>query len=159
MRFWMFALALVASSFAVTSASTRTPVRSPVERCLAEAGDEIDAARACIGAISGPCLNTGEGSATTIGMITCYENERAAWRSLRERTVYALRDAESETQIAALDDMLGEYEHWSLARCSYGASVHEGGSLARVVAAACATRIEGELAIDLWLRRREYNEL
>lgn len=154
----LFALLCFAASIAAPRAEATEPTSSQLEACLAETDGEFAAARACIGHLSEPCLNSGEGSVTTIGMIRCYEGEREGWRALRTRSAEALRSQESPTQRAELEGRLTAFEQWRDRRCSYGASIYEGGSLARVVSAACVTRLEGELAIDLWLRVREYEQ-
>lgn len=152
----LFALLCFAAVFAAPRAEAAEP--GPLQTCLEETEGDFAAARACIGRISTPCLNSDEGSVTTVGMITCYQREHEQWAALRNQFTAALQAQESATQRAQLGAMLREYEGWSNARCAYGASIYEGGSLARVVAAACVNRLEGELAIDLWLRVREYDQ-
>lgn len=126
------------------------------EACLAEAAD-AQAARACIGRIAATCIDD-DGGVTTMGMIQCQERERAAWRAMRDASVASLQARESPLQRALLHDMLEGHERWGRVRCAYGASIYEGGSLGRVVAAACLNRLEAELAIDLHERLAEYDE-
>ncbi len=59
------------------------------------------------------------------------------------------RAQESPTQVAQLDRMLQLYEPWLNARCSYSASINEGGSMSRIVAAACVRNMTADLAIDM----------
>lgn len=112
--------------------------------------------RACIGQISRACHDAmGDGGDTTAGMVACAVRERDAWGEVLHQSAESLRQNESQTQRAALAQMLEQGEAWMLARCGYAASIYEGGSLARVVAAQCQRDTMAERAIDLQLRLRE----
>jgi len=157
MRFVIAFLCLVILCASVRAESAEEPT-GVLQACLSETDGDFTASRACIGRISDPCINDDDGGATTIGMIRCFQRERDQWLALRHQFIGALQAQESSTQRAQLDAMLAEYARWLEVRCSYGASAYEGGSLSRVAAAACTNRLEGELAIDLWLRVRELSE-
>lgn len=153
-------LAVLVLCFAATiprSAMATSPPTNPIHLCLGEIGADFETARACIGQGASACIET-DGGVTTIGMIQCHDQERAAWRALRDGFVDSLRRRESAAQISMLDETLAAHARWTNVRCAYGASIYEGGSMARVLAAACANRLEAELAIDLRSRLAEYDE-
>jgi len=143
-------IAIATLSACATFASAQAP--DPVAACLAsvDAGSE----RNCIGASAGPCIEEPSG-VTTIGMIQCYGRERELWTAQVNALVADLRARESPNQVASLDAMLAAHEPWMAARCVYSALYFEGGSLARVVSAACMRNTTAELAIDLIERRFE----
>lgn len=94
--------------------------------------------------------------ATTAGMMRCALAERDEWEGIRDGIVATLRERESPTQLALLDTALEQQARWAEARCAYEASIYEGGSLARVVAATCVRDAMAEHAILLIGR---YDEL
>lgn len=79
----------------------------------------------------------------------CHLRERELWQGEVEALTARLRALESPLQIQHLEAALAAHEPWMQARCYYSALYFEGGSLARVVAAACLRTTTAELAIDL----------
>lgn len=125
---------------------------SAIAFCLASAAPEER--RACMGIVAGPCIDA-PGGETTAGSMFCHLRERDLWQAQVETLAADLRTRESPLQVAHLDAMLSAHEPWMQARCSYSALIFEGGSLARVVAAACLSTTTAELAIDLLERSDE----
>jgi Lysozyme inhibitor LprI len=144
---------LVALIFALFTASAcATPVAAQdtddlVASCLANAAEPEDR-RACIGVASARCIDE-PGGETTGGMVICFSRERDLWSAQVTTLTERLRARESPTQLRQLDAMLATHETWVQDRCSYSASIFEGGSLARAIAAACLRTTTAELALDL----------
>ena len=150
MRGLMIACVLVLLGCAMKPAAAQpsAPASNAVETCLASAGRDHAAQRACVGRVMAQCIESDDANSTTPGMVACAGAERAQWAALRETYVAQLRQ-ESETQRALLDAMLTENAAWARARCAYAASYYEGGTLARVQGAACMRDTEADLALDL----------
>lgn len=147
MRFISILIAAALSAYATQArAQDQGEPSNPVAACLASA--QPDARRACIGVVAGPCMDEPAGF-STVGMINCFTRERDLWAAEAARLTALLRGRESPTQLAQLDAMLAAYEPWMRARCAYSASMNEGGSMARIVSAACVRTTNAELAIDL----------
>lgn len=146
--FLVAALTLTACPSAPRSqALTMSP--DPVTECVLRAAP--DARQACINVVAGPCLETDAG-VTTAGSVACLENETRLWAQLRDAIADNLRGAESPSQSALLDAALAEHARWVEAQCAYEASIYEGGSLARVVAAICRRDAVAEHALSLLAR-------
>lgn len=154
MRFFLALICLVAACAAPGAAQSHLAPEDPIGSCLAAAGIDLPARRACIGVISAPCMDEPFGSSTA-GMIGCAERERAAWERIRDAAAQHLRSRETPSQIAALDAALTEHASWTQARCAYAASAMEGGSLARYLAAECLRTATAELALELFNRRSD----
>lgn len=147
MRIIGLLLALTIASACATLARAQPQVASnAVASCLAST--DRDARSACIGVVAGPCIEE-PGGESTAGMMRCHLRERDLWRAQVDVLVTRLRARESPVQLQSLDRMLAAHEPWMQARCSYSALSFEGGSLARVIAAACLRTTTAELAIDL----------
>lgn len=140
----LFALSTIGACATPVAAETSTP--DAVAACLSSAAP--DTRRACIGVVAGPCMD-GDGGVTTFGMIQCLTREQELWDAQVTTLVARARAEESPTQVAQLNTMLELYEPWLNARCSYSASINEGGSMARIVAAACVRNTTADLAIDM----------
>ena len=146
MRFFavLFVLSTIAACATPVTAETRAP--DAVAPCLANA--DPDTRRTCIGVVAGPCMEE-DGGVTTFGMIQCLTREQELWDAQVTALVARARAQETHTQVAQLNAMLQLYEPWLDARCSYSASINEGGSMARIVAAACVRNTTADLAIDM----------
>lgn len=151
MRATLFAvlLCLAGCAIAPTGPTQAAESFTTIDACLASATPETR--RACIGRQSAACMET-EGNETTAGMVQCAQAERRVWEALRERQVATLRTSESPAQAALLDAELAEHARWASAHCAYEASIYEGGSLARVVAAGCLRDTIAEHYISLIAR-------
>ncbi len=151
MRAIVLLLALAAFGACATplSPALATTPTSPVENCLTRAGDEEPRQTACIGQFASSCIETTPGGETSVGVVGCVESELAQWENARGALVNSLRADESPTQVALLDASLAEHRRWAQARCAYEASVYEGGSLARIVAAHCMRDAVAEHTIYL----------
>jgi len=150
----VFAIASFVGSAPLAAASERAP-QSPIENCLSQAADDEAAQNACVGRFASDCIEMSPNGDATAGMIACIEAERFQWENVRGAAAISLRAKETPTQIALLNASLAEHRRWAEARCSYEASVYEGGSLSLVVAAQCRRDAVAEHA--LYLRNR-YSE-
>ncbi len=99
-----------------------------------------------------------EGASSTGAIVLCAAREERAWSAMLLEYAVDLRQRESATQTASLDAMLAASEQWAQARCAYQASIYEGGSLARLVAALCTRDTLAEWVIDLHTHRLYYGE-
>jgi len=111
----------------------------------------------CIGEITRAChRELGDAGDTTAGLVICASREEEAWQALLVQSTDTLRQSETANQRRLLDDALAQGTEWARARCAYEASLYEGGSLARVLAAECLRNTTAERAIDLQRRLRDY---
>ena len=108
-----------------------TEERVAFEACLSRSG------KTCLGLVQAACLKR-PASETTSGMVGCAEKERRLWEERAQSIAASLRSTASPGQLAALDSAWSQFEHWRAAKCAYAATLYEGGSLSRVVAAECA---------------------
>ncbi len=150
----LFVLATFGACATPLSPASATTPTSPVDNCLARASDELQQS-ACIGQFASSCIETAPGGETPMGMVQCVESERAQWEAARGALVSTLRANETSTQAALLEASLAEHRRWAEVRCAYEASIYEGGSLSRVVAAQCMRDAVAEHAIYL---RNRYSE-
>lgn len=147
-------LVLLAIGFATpTKAAPRQ--ESAVATCVAAAGDDFAARRACVGQVSAACQDEGDGGVTTAGMVMCADRERAQWEALGNTALVILRAQESATQAAARERALTAHAAAAQERCAYEASRYEGGSMANIAAAACAMDQAADLALMLHARTLE----
>jgi hypothetical protein len=151
----LFLAIVLTTACTILPVASATSPSSPVENCLSIAGDDEAAQKACIGEFASNCIEMTPGGETTVGMIRCVDAERFQWEDIRAGVVVALRAIETPSQRALLEASLAEHERWQEARCAYEASVYEGGSLSRVIAAQCFRDAVAEHA--LYLRNR-YSE-
>ncbi|ANP46409.1 lysozyme inhibitor LprI family protein [Candidatus Viadribacter manganicus] len=128
--------ALTAVTTPFSAASATTPL-SPIANCLTLAGDSDAAQTACISGFAAECIETTPNGDTTIGTIQCVDAERLQWEDVRATVIATLRANESPSQRMLLADALSQHRRWTDARCAYEASIYEGGSLSRIVAAQC----------------------
>jgi uncharacterized protein YecT (DUF1311 family) len=114
--------------------------------CVAAAGPSRVALEACRGVIVDPCADA-DGGETTSGAVRCYSAEERAWRALLEAAL--ARAAADATRRPLLEPAQQAWRVWRDAECAYRASQFQGGSLARVLAAACVSDLTAARAIDL----------
>lgn len=156
MRAFTLIFALTAFGICAMSAAPAAATHAtPVEACLDLAADDEAAQQACIGQPATECIDLSPFGETTAGMVRCADAERQQWEIVREMELSSLRNQESASQLALLNASLEEHRRWAEARCSYEASIYEGGSLSIVVAAQCMRNAVAEHA--LYLRNR-YSE-
>lgn len=148
----LFCLLWLCLNIARSPTHAYTMPLDPVAACALRALP--DARRDCIGVASRPCLEA-DGGETTPGAVACYNREREMWELLRDAISDNLRDTESPSQGALLDAALAENRRWAAARCAYAASIYEGGSLSRVVGAACRRDAVAEFTLELMVRKDE----
>lgn len=151
----LFALVFVslASVAGPRLAQATTPVETTIADCVAAAAGHGDQ-RACIGIVSRPCMEL-PGGVSTSGTVACLMREADQWAMVVSSQVERLRASESASQLDHLNGMLAAHETWRRARCHYQASIYEGGSLARVVAASCMRDTTADLALELIARGDE----
>jgi len=148
------AVAACATPMAIAAEDAAAP-QSPIENCLVLATDDLDAQRACIGRVATWCVENTPGGETTVGIIQCVHSEQMQWENVRAAEVAKMRAQETPSQVALLNQAITEQARWTEARCAYEASIYEGGSLSRVIAAQCLRNAAAEHA--LYLRNR-YSE-
>jgi hypothetical protein len=152
MRVLVFCWVLALSGCAGAPAARAQASDALIETCLSAAGQDHAARRACVGAMTNACIEGDDAMASNTGMVMCAQAERARWATLREQYAATVRARESDTQDALLDALIGAQPQWAQTRCAYAASYYEGGSLARVLGAACMRDAEADLALDLYAR-------
>lgn len=157
MRAFLFCSFLALSACATAPPAQAQGSSQPIEACLAAAGQDHAARRACIGVVTWACIESDDAMASTAGMVMCAQGERSQWAALSQRYAATLRVRESEAQKAMLDAMIAAQPQWAQTRCAYAASYYEGGSLARYLGAACMRDAEAELALDLYARLHDDN--
>jgi uncharacterized protein YecT (DUF1311 family) len=152
MRRTLAILALIAASSSPVApqlAAAQQP--ASVAACVAAANTH-DALWRCKGVVAGPCIDT-PGGETTAGMVQCNMREAEEWQALIAVEIYRL-NAEDASRSDELDSANDAWAAWGVAECEYQASAYEGGSLARVVSAACFADITADRVIALtWARR------
>lgn len=154
-------VALSACATPPAAAGTLTPdvAFEITQACLAVRIGFEERRETCIGEVSRVCgERLGEGAATTQGLVECAALESEAWRRLINNHATALRASQSASQTALLESALTTGEQWTRDRCAYDASLYEGGSLARVLAAQCVRDTLGMRALDLDRRVRPDDE-
>lgn len=155
MRVIAVLLAFVAVSACTTTMQAPAQAQTPpadIATCLANV--EPDARNTCIGVVSGPCMEL-PGGETTTGVVQCFARERELWAAQVSEWAARWHASESPTQVEQLSAMLTAHDTWIRAKCAYQASIYEGGSLARVVRAACWRDTTAELALGLMARNDE----
>ena len=143
------AWALAALSVAQEAARAAAPAKdlATIEACLA--GKETSAQRrTCIGRVSGPCQETPDGS-STVGMMTCFDRENAAWDTLLNR---AYREAMTSFDDAGKADLKGVQQTWLKFRaqaCAWPGRVYPGGTIGGPLSGQCIMDQTALRALDL----------
>jgi uncharacterized protein YecT (DUF1311 family) len=127
------------------SAQRAEPSAVDLASCVAAAGGSRVALEACVGVIFDPCIET-DGGETTIGMAQCYRAEGVAWTAELESAL--ARATEDEARRPWLGPAQDAWSAWRDAECAYRASLALGGSMARVLSAACLADLTAARAID-----------
>jgi uncharacterized protein YecT (DUF1311 family) len=144
------ALALLPLSAPSAQAQTETPSAS-LDACIGAAGASRVGLEACKGRVSEPCLEQ-PGGDTTGGAAMCFTAEARAWTAQLDA---ALTRAQADaTRAGFLTQSQDAWLAWRQAECRYQASLYEGGSLARVIAASCAADLTADRAIALLYAER-----
>jgi len=143
---WRIVLAAAALAGCASAAMAEEAGVAPLEACIAAAGESPLALEACRGVILDPCIKT-EGGETTYGMVQCYGAESAAWAVQMNAALERARA--DEARRAWLEPAQQAWSAWRDAECAYRASRFLGGSMARVLAAACIADLTATRAIDL----------
>jgi uncharacterized protein YecT (DUF1311 family) len=118
---------------------------APAERlqaCLAAA----EVASDCVDVVARACFEE-PGSETTLGGMRCAQEEEAAWNAVRADAESELTAGLSELGAATWDSAAEAWGEWRDRQCAFEASIYEGGSLAKVVAAGCRARFAAERAL------------
>ncbi|HYD74313.1 MAG TPA: lysozyme inhibitor LprI family protein [Candidatus Binatia bacterium] len=152
MRRVILSMALGVIPFGAPSAHAQTEAPSvSIESCIAAAGASNVALQACKGRVSEPCLER-PGGETTAGAGMCFVAEEAAWTAQLNA---ALARAQTDTTRASFLARSQEaWRAWREAECRYQASLYEGGSLSRVIAANCVADLTADRAIALLYAER-----
>lgn len=142
----VFLAALMALACAEPASAQRPePSAAGLASCVSAAGASRMALEACVGVIFDPCIET-DGGETTIGMLQCYRAEGAAWTvELEAAVARAMDDEERRPWLGPAQDA---WIAWRDAECAYRASLFLGGSMARVLSAACLADLTAARAID-----------
>ncbi len=139
------ALALAFSAAACAQDDVATPDGdAALAACLADR----DSPRACLGVVARACFDR-PGSETTAGSVRCNVEEEAAWEVMRLEAETALTAGLSDLGRATFESAAAAWSEWRDRQCAFEASIYEGGSLARVVAAGCRARFAAERALYL----------
>lgn len=152
MRRTLMVIALMAAACAQSAPqSAEAQQQASVAACV-DAATTHDALWQCKGVVATPCLNAPENE-STVGMIDCANREGEQWQALLDAEI-AFLDADDASRSASLASATAAWANWRQAECAYQASENEGGSLARVTAAACGADLTADRAIALiWAHR------
>ena len=140
--------------------------------CLSQAvTDELDPAAQCIGVVSGPCIETDEGS-TTVGMMDCMGRETLAWDTILNdqwpKLMLQSRNNDADSGHAEADlpgeaDTLREAQRaWIAfrdAECAHAYAQGGTGSIRSVYGASCLLDMTARRAADFYLRLTGDSEL
>lgn len=151
-----FVLVLLAIGFASPANAAPAPANT-IEACIMAAEGDAAAQRACVGQVSAACQDESNYGVTTSGMVLCANRERDQWAVLRDAANARLQVRENAAQSASRERALNAHAAWAQARCSYDASLYEGGSMVIYAAAACEMGQTADIA--LILHRRAYDLL
>lgn len=133
-------LALV---LAATPALAAGPDEAAVDACLARAEQARTDARSCIGVVANPCLERGL-DPSTAGMVICYGRESDVWDA---RLNAAYRTAMAALPAGTGQKLKAAQRSWIETRdlsCRFYDALHEGGTIARPLAADCTNRATAE---------------
>ena len=142
---FLFAFALALWGAPPAFAQSEAPSVS-LDSCVAAAGVSRVRLDACKGAIAEPCIET-PGGETTAGLMRCYVAETEAC-AVQLDAAFARAQAD-DARAPFLAQSQEAWAVWRQAECRYQASLYEGGSLARVLAANCSAAITADRAIAL----------
>lgn len=104
--------------------------------------------RDCIGAASGPCMETDEGM-TTIGMSECLARETDWWDSQLNVDYAALREVLDEDSAEALQTAQRAWIDWRDAKCEFEYTYWADGTIRSIYYGSCVLDLTAERAIDL----------
>lgn len=134
---------LLALALAATPALAAGPDEAAVGACLARAEEAGGDGRSCIGVVANPCLERGR-DPSTAGMVACFGRESAVWDA---RLNAAYRAAMTALPPATAQKLKGAQRSWIETRdlsCGFYDALHEGGTIARPLAADCTNRATAE---------------
>lgn len=123
-------------------------------RCLDEARAAMaaDGATAspgnCIGTVSGPCMDSAEGS-TTPGMAQCLIREATWWDMLLNAHYHTLRTTLDEESFAALREAQRAWISYSASNCEFYYAYWREGTIRSVFQASCVLEMAARRAIEL----------
>jgi uncharacterized protein YecT (DUF1311 family) len=135
------ALALLAAPAAADERSGPSP-EERLRTCLAEAAEP----QACRDVVARACFDR-PGSETTLGSVRCAQEEEVAWDAARAEAEAELTRGLTELGAATWEGAAAAWAEWRDRQCAFEATIYEGGSLAKVVAAGCRARLVAERAL------------
>jgi uncharacterized protein YecT (DUF1311 family) len=119
-----------------------------IQGCLDGVADGISNGYACIGTVSGPCLEKPD-SESTVMMEACAKRELVIWDGLLNDTYGTLIDKASPEQKKALQTSQRAWISMRDKSCEYEALLWEGGSGAGLAGELCRVHITGERVVFL----------
>ncbi len=149
--------ALILALLAPAAAAQDTAEDAPVADCLVAAPDP-EARRACIGAVSEPCLATDQ---TTYRIASCFEAELVVWDRLLNARYTDLLDTvaglappgdTSGSAVSPQDDLRTAQRAWIAFRdadCRQEVNLWSDGSIARMIGPECLMRHTALRTLDL----------
>jgi len=120
---------------------------TPLLQCVAAAGHEADALRACQGTITQPCFDAPLGE-TTYGMVMCLGAEGDAWARVMDESLARLAAGNAELA-PALAETQATWSAYREEECNYRVQRWGLGSGAQVAGASCHAQLTADRAITL----------
>lgn len=115
-----------------------------IDQCLAEHTDWDAERDLCIGPYSMLCMDTRPDGYSTVGMVTCLQEEYEAWDE-RLNIVYARLRGDLEPDVfEALQNSQRAWLNFRETECRVGPAFVQGGTLASVLHADCFMRMTAE---------------
>ncbi|HRP11845.1 MAG TPA: lysozyme inhibitor LprI family protein [Terricaulis sp.] len=146
MRFLLISAALALAPPAWADPGEGAPdARAPVLACVAAAGINEAAVRACQGAGAQPCH---EAVIATQDMVLCAAGEGQAWDEVIAQSLARL-SAGAPDRASALTDAQAAWSAYRARECGYRVARWGEGSGARVVLASCMAQMSADRAVDL----------
>lgn len=153
MRFVLAVFVLVIASVLPARADLpEVDYASRVVACVAAAGEDAAAIRACRGAAWTPCAEV-PGAETTYGTVMCYGFEAEGWSNIMAATLTRLETSRPEFA-ESLNRAQTQWLAYRDAECSYRVERWGLGSGGRVELAGCFADLTAERAISLVLYAR-----
>ena len=142
-----FALVATANCAAVRADPFESYNPDFVNDCVAAAGADEAALRACLGAGARPCIEA-EGS-STMSDVLCWDREATTWSELIERATNDMATRHTYRDPQRLAAANTAWTAWAEAECEYWAWEEGGGSGEQVDRVQCEARVSADRAITL----------
>ena len=140
----------------------------PLEACYAQAHD-TPSRKACVGLLSGACVEQEEGGGTTLGISMCSQTETDVWDAIlnaeyRQTMTWAKqRDAQEGPEFPAFanraDALRNAQRAWIAfrdAECELEYSLWGAGSMRHIAGSSCLMQQTAQRAIELRAKREDF---